>query len=191
MKKILLSAIPLMLITIVSTKVFSQDTIVQTTTRVVYSRWERKNLNLRIGPEVGFAVGDFSTTHHIGIGASALLDIPVARRWSVIAYAGMRSFGGRTMPDTHTKYKRSNIFPLRGGINYKLSPDFYLSGQIGESTVQYLGVSKTSVSQAVGFGYFNGFLDLGVRWDHEYAHGGLSSIVFQARYVITLGVRKK
>lgn len=156
-----------------------------------YSRWDRNGINLRIGPEAGFAVGGFGKTHHLGLGGSALLDIPLARRWSVIFYAGVRSFGGDKIPGSDTKFKRSNIVPLRTGINYKLSPVFYLSGQIGESTVQYLDVSKTSVSQALGIGYFNGFLDLGVRWDHEYAHGGLGSIAFQARYVISFGVKER
>lgn len=169
----------------VNANVKAQDTIVTITTRTVYSRWERNNLNLRVGPEVGFPSGDFGKTHQFGMGASALLDIPVARRFSIIFYAGIRSFGGKKITPSDTKYKRSSIIPLRTGINYKLSPDFYISGQVGESTVQYLGVSKTSISQAVGIGYFNGFLDLGFRWDHDYAQDGLSSIVFQARYVIT------
>ncbi|MEJ7679507.1 MAG: hypothetical protein WKG06_16925 [Segetibacter sp.] len=59
-------------------------------------------------------------------------------------------------------YKRGTIYPIRAGLNYKLSPDFHVSGQIGESTVHY-DVSKTSFSQAIGISYFNGFLDLGVR----------------------------
>lgn len=181
MKKILSVVI---VFSIICTTVYAQDTIVRVTTRTVYSRWERNNLNLRIGPEIGLPVGDFKNTHNIGVGGSALLDIPIARRFSIIAYAGFRSYGGKD------QLKRATIYPLRAGINYKLSPDFYASAQIGESTVHY-GVSKTSVSQAIGAGYFNGFLDLGIRWDHEYAQGGLSSIVFQARYVITFGVKKK
>lgn len=181
MKKLLF---PAFLLSIVFTTVHAQDTIEKTTTRVVYSRWERNNLNLRIGPEIGIPVGSFKNTNNLGIGASALLDIPIARRFSIIAYAGFRTYGGKD------QFTRATIYPLRGGINYKLSPNFYVSGQIGESTV-HSGVSKTNVSQAIGVGYFNGYLDLGVRWDHDYAQGGLSSIVFQARYVITFGVKRK
>lgn len=178
MKKLLSAALVLFF---VPTTVCAQD----------YSKWERNNINLRIGPEVGFPVGGFNKTHHLGLGGSALLDVPLARRWSVIFYGGIRSFAGDKIPGSDTKFKRSNIVPLRTGVNYKLSSNFYVSGQIGESTVQYLDVSKTSVSHALGIGYFNGFLDLGVRWDYEYAHGGLSSIAFQARYVITFGVKER
>lgn len=181
MKKVLITGV-VFLISYFS--VNAQDTIVQTTTRTVYSRWERNNLNLRIGPEVGLPLGDFKSTHNFGIGGSALLDIPVARRFSLIAYAGFRSYGGKG------DLKRATIYPVRAGVNYKLTPDFYVSGQIGESTVHY-DVSKTSISQAVGVGYFNGYLDLGVRWDYDYAQGGLSSLVLQGRYVITLGVKRK
>lgn len=181
MKKLLLFGI---ILSVVCTTAYAQDTIVRTTTRTVYSRWERNNLNLRLGPEIGFPIGDFKKTHNLGVGASALLDIPIARRFSIIAYAGFRSYGGKD------QLKRATIYPLRAGINYKLSPDFYVSGQIGESTV-HSEITKSNISQAIGFGYFNGFLDLGVRWDHDYAQGGLSSIVFQARYVITLGVKRK
>src|SRR4051794_24943203 len=116
MKKLLLTVIVTIL---VSTVLQAQDTIVQTTTRTVYSRWERNNLNLRIGPEVGFPLGDFKKTHNLGIGGSALLDIPLARRFSIIAYAGLRSYGGKD------QLKRATIYGLRTGINYKLSPDFY------------------------------------------------------------------
>lgn len=180
MKKLLSVAFVLL---IFFTTAKAQDTIVKTTTRTVYSRWERNNLNLRIGPEVGIPIGDFGKTNNLGIGGSALLDVPLARRFSIIFYAGLRTYGGKD------QVPRATIYPLRTGINYKLSPDFYVSGQIGESTVHSV-VSKTSVSHALGIGYFNGYLDLGVRWDHEYAFGGLSSIVFQARYVITFGLKK-
>lgn len=181
MKKLLSVAL---LLLFVNTTANAQNTIVKTTTRIVYSRWERNNLNLRAGPEAGLPVGDFGKTHNFGIGASALLDVPLARRFSLTFYAGLRSFGGKE------QLKRATIYPLRAGVNYKLSPDFYVSGQIGESIVHY-GVSKTNVSQAPGIGYFNGFLDLGVRWDHEYAHEGLSSLNFQARHVITFGLKRK
>ncbi|WP_018612213.1 transporter [Segetibacter koreensis] len=181
MKRILLVVIVLFA---AATTIHAQDTIVKTTTRTVYSRWERNNLNLRIGPEVGIPIGDFGKTHNLGIGGSALLDVPLARRFSLVFYAGFRSYGGKD------QLKRATIYPLRAGVNYKLSPNFYVTGQVGESTVHY-GVSKTSVSQAVGIGYFNGFLDLGARWDHDYAQGGLSSLVFQARYVITFGLKRK
>lgn len=181
MKKLLSFAL---LLNLISTIVSAQDTIVTTTTRTVYSRWERNNLNLRFGPEGGLPLGDFSKTHNFGIGASALLDVPVARRFSLIFYAGLRSFGGKD------PYKRATVYPIRAGLNYKLSPDFYASVQLGESTVKY-DVSKTNVSQAIGVGYFNGYLDLGVRLDHDYAHGGLTSLNFQARYVITFGLKRE
>src|SRR3954447_25030419 len=114
MKKILSLAIMLLL---VSTLAYSQDTIVETTTRTVYSKWERNNLNLRIGPEVGLPMGDFKDTHNLGIGASALLNIPIARRFSVVAYAGFRTHGGKN------EFNGATIYPLRAGINYKLTPD--------------------------------------------------------------------
>lgn len=180
MKKILSSAFVLL---IISTNINAQDTIVRTTAQTFYSRWQRNNLNLRIGPEAGLPVGDFGKTHNFGIGASALLEIPVATRFSIIAYAGLRSYGGKN------ENKRATIYPLRTGLNYKLSPRFYATAQIGESVV-HNAVSKSNVSQALGVGYFNGFLDLGARWDYDYAQGGLSSIVFQARYVITFGLKR-
>lgn len=161
----------------------AQDTTV-TTTVYTTDDWERNNLNLRIGPEVGFPVGDFGKTHNLGIGASALLDIPLARRWSLIFYAAAKTFGGKN------DLKRATVYPLRTGINYKLTKNFYATGQIGESIVKY-NVSKTSVSQGLGVGYFNGALDFGARWDHEYAHGGLSTINLHAKYVITLGLKDR
>src|SRR3954464_6169363 len=115
MSKLLSAPIALFL---VHTSVTAQDTIVETTTRTVYSRWERNNLNLRIGPEVAFPLGNFKSTHNFGIGASALLEIPLARQLSIIAYAGLRSYDGEG------ELKRATIYPLRAGINYKLTPDF-------------------------------------------------------------------
>lgn len=180
MKKIL-SVISVLFIVFTTAK--AQDTIVKITTRTVSSKWERNNLNLRLGPEVGFPTGNFGKSHNVGIGASALLDIPVARRFSVVVYGGLKSFGGKE------PFKRATIYPFRTGINYKLTPNFYAAGQIGESIVHYV-TSKSSVSQALGIGYFNGLLDLGARWDYDYAHDGLSSINIQARYVITFGLKR-
>lgn len=165
----------------------------QDTTIVVKddTKWHRNNLNLRIGPELSFATGDFNKTHQVGVGAAAELDIPIGTRFSLIGYAAFRSYGGDVIPtETGTKYRRANIIPIRAGVNYKLTPNFYVAGQIGESTVKYIASTKTGVSTALGVGYFNGFLDIGARWDHEFVYGGLSSFVIQATYVITLGVKR-
>lgn len=172
---------------------FSTAAKAQDTTIIVNddSKWHRNNLNLRLGPELAFATGDFNKTHQVGVGAAAELDIPIAPRFSLIGYAAFRSYGGDVIPtQTGTKYRRANIIPIRAGINYKLTPNFYVAGQIGESTVKYVESTKTGASTALGIGYFNGFLDIGARWDHEFVYGGLSSFVIQATYVITLGVKR-
>lgn len=43
-----------------------------------------RTTNLRLGPEIGFAAGDFDNTHNFGTGVSAVLDIPINAQVSVI-----------------------------------------------------------------------------------------------------------
>lgn len=154
------------------------------------NRFERENLNIRLGPEAGFPLGKMNNTQALGIGASALVDIPVARRFSIIGYVGYISFAGDKMPSSTNKYSRTSVVPLRAGINYKLSPNFYATAQLGQATVKYLNVSQSGVSQALGLGYFNGSLDVSARWDHQYVHGGLSSFNVKVAYVIEIGLKK-
>ena len=154
-------------------------------------QWVRNNLNLRLGPEIGFAIGDFNETQAIGVGGSALLDIPVAPRFSVVGYAGYISFtGDRINTSSGLKYTRSTIFPIRAGINYKLSDNFYTGVQLGHASMRYLQDTKSGLSQALVLGYFNGKLDAGVRWDHQYMHGGLGSFNLKLAYVLQLGLRR-
>ncbi|MBA2762403.1 MAG: hypothetical protein H0U39_10685 [Segetibacter sp.] len=150
----------------------------------------RNNVNLRLGPEVAFPIGDLNKTQALGLGASALLDIPVLSRLSLILYAGALTFAGDKMGSSGVKYKRANVFPLRAGINYKLSDNFYTTGQVGQATVGYLGVSQGGVSQSIGLGYFNEVLDIGARWDHNYAHSGLGSFNIKLAYVIQIGLKR-
>ncbi len=97
------------------------------------NRFERENLNIRLGPEAGFPLGKMNNTQALGIGASALVDIPVARRFSIIGYVGYISFAGDKMPSSTNKYSRTSVVPLRAGINYKLSPNFYATAQLGQT----------------------------------------------------------
>ncbi len=154
------------------------------------NNFERENLNFRIGPEVGFPLGKMNNTQGLGIGGSALIDIPVARRFSLIFYAGYVSFAGDKMPASDKKYSPTSVVPLRTGFNYKLTPNFYATAQLGEVTAKFLYVSKAGVSQALGLGYFNSKLDISARWDHQYVHGGLGSFNVKLAYVIEVGLKK-
>ena len=147
-------------------------------------KWKRNNLNLRIGPELAFPLGDLGNTQNLGLGFSALLDLPLMPRLSLVVYAGALTLGGKDSENTAVKYQRANIFPARAGINYKLSPNFYAGAQLGRSTLNYLGVTQGAISQSLGIGYFNGKLDAGVRWDQNYRHNGISSINIKIAYVI-------
>jgi hypothetical protein len=150
------------------------------------SDWDRNSVNIRIGPEVAFATGNLNKTQGVGLGGSALLDLPILNRMSLIVYAGALSIAGdKIAGQQSTKYTRTNIYPLRTGINYKFTPNFYGGVQLGQATVTYLGNSKGGFSQSLGIGYFNRILDLGLRWDHQYIHGGLGTINLKAGYVIS------
>jgi hypothetical protein len=149
------------------------------------SYYYRNGLNLRVGPEIGFAAGDFNQTHGMGIGATALLDIPLLSRLSLIVHTGLVSFSGDVVPDAQgIKYRRTNVIPIRTGINYKLTPALYAGVQAGHASVRHLGISRGGFSQSLGLGYFRNRLDLAARWDHQYVHGGLSSINLKAAYVL-------
>jgi hypothetical protein len=149
---------------------------------------ERPGLNLRIGPELAFPSGKLNNTQGLGLGLTALLDIPVHNRLSLVFQTGFTSFSGDVIPASpQSRFRRATVLPVRAGIHYRLSPVFYGGLQLGQSSVRYLGASEGGFSHALGVGYFRRRLDLGLRWDRQYAHGGLSSFHLKAAYVLRLG----
>jgi predicted porin len=126
-----------------------------------------------------------AATQNFGTGVSALLSLPVSSRYSAVVSTGFMSFSGDVLSAGEgTKYRRANIFPLRGGLNYKLTPTFYTTTQLGYASARYLGQSQGGFSQGIGLGFFNGRFDVGAIWDHHYVHGGLGSINLKLGYAI-------
>jgi hypothetical protein len=83
-----------------------------------------------IGPEIGFATGDFNNSHSIGIGATAQGEVNIAQSTNVTLTMGFMSYAGRSY-GSGIKYKAAGIIPIKAGVKYFLSEGFYAGAQFG------------------------------------------------------------
>ncbi len=83
-----------------------------------------------IGPEIGFATGDFNDSHSIGIGATAQGEVNIAKSTNLTLTMGFISYAGRSY-GAGLKYKAAGIVPVKAGVKYFLSEGFYAGAQFG------------------------------------------------------------
>jgi hypothetical protein len=88
------------------------------------------NVRFSIGPEIGFATGNFNLTHSVGIGVTAQGEVNVAESANVTLTTGYMSYAGKSL-GSGIKYKAQGIIPLKAGIKYFLSQGFYGAAQLG------------------------------------------------------------
>ncbi len=89
-----------------------------------------KKFHFSVGPEVGFATGDFNNTHSVGIGATIQAENNIGGTTNVTLTTGVMSYAGKSI-NSGTKNKAQIIIPLKVGIKYFLSGGFYGLAQLG------------------------------------------------------------
>lgn len=89
-----------------------------------------KKINFSAGPEIGFATGNFNTTHSVGIGATIQGEFYMAPSTNFTITTGYISYAGRSA-GTGIKNKTAGIIPLKIGVKYFLSQGFYGAAQLG------------------------------------------------------------
>lgn len=124
--------------------------------------------NLVIGPELNFPAGNSSNVSGFGAGAYLKGEIGLSPQFSITATGSALGFLGKKYfgPRTPTLY----YLPLKAGLKYYTSEDFYLEGQLGAS-FPLNGLTKTTFIWSPGIGALvkrrnsQNSLDFGLRYE--------------------------
>lgn len=112
-----------------------------------------QNIRMNFSPEVNIPTGNASNISGIGFGAALGLDLKVSPAHVISVNTGYNHFIGKKYFGARTQ--EIGAIPLKLGLKYFSSPDFYVEGQFGAAFHQS-GASKTSFIWSPGFGtYFN------------------------------------
>lgn len=154
-----------------------------------YMAAQTKSINVSVGPELGYGIGDFNRTHGFGGGGSGILYVPVNDRVAALGYIGYMHYFQKN--NTGAEVFDANIIPLRLGVRYSAGRNLYVSGHAGYANVFTNEDNDGGFSYALGIGAFNGNVDLGLRFDHIAAFTGVSTIQLRVGWVIRVGERAK
>lgn len=132
---------------------------------------EVQGTTLGIGVEAGLPLSKaFKQTQSVGIGGSAKVGIPIFEGGDVTISAGYISFSGKT--ESGYKYPALNTIPLKAGLRYSISGDFYGEPQLGYTILSAkdptTGKSESdgAFTYAAGVGYMvNKKIDIGLRYE--------------------------
>lgn len=133
-----------------------------------YSSKAQKS-SFSMGPEINIPSGNSSNISTIGVGVYMKGEFPVAEKFSFTATASLNTFYGKKV----LQYTAPNLsyLPLRGGLKYYPSENFYVEGQAGVS-FSIKNDSKTTFIWAPGIGTFLNMgnshkLDIGLRYESQ------------------------
>lgn len=163
-------------------------TAVMILTSAVCLAQKHDGLKFSVGPELALTTGNFSNTHSIGIGGTAQLEFRLQEKLQGVAYGGIIFYNGKSS-GTGTKYKGTNIIPLRVGVKYFLTPGIYGGLQAGVGIVGGYTASKgTAFSYSPQLGYEfetkNGkSVDVTLKYDGYAVGGGLGSFGLRVAYL--------
>jgi hypothetical protein len=109
-----------------------------------------KKLHFSVGPELGFATGDFSVTHSLGIGATAQAEYNVGTGTDITFTAGYISYVGKSA-GSGVKFKAAGILPLKAGVKYVLTGSLYGAAQLGVGIFNNNGGSAFAYTPMIGY----------------------------------------
>lgn len=138
------------------------------------------------GPEIGFATGNFNTTHSVGIGATIQGDFNIAPSTDFTLTTGFLSYAGRSV-GSGIKNKAQGIIPLKAGIKYFVAEGFYGAAQLGAAIFSSYGTGLAlAYTPMIGYEFntkSGKAVDASFKYD-GYAKGGvgLGSIGFRLAY---------
>ncbi len=169
MKKAFLSAIGILFLSAIS---FAQD---------------KQDFKFSVGAELAFATGNLSNTHSIGIGATALVEIPLQEKLNGVAYGGFILYNGKSVPGVSgQKYSGLTIIPVRVGVKYFLTGSVYGCAQAGVGFLNRGGGTAFSYSPQIGYEFKTNSgksVDVTVKYDAYSKSGTLSSFGFRLAYI--------
>lgn len=130
-----------------------------------------------VGALLGIPVNNLDFTS-IGAGIDLLGQYSVSEKISITADAGYTSmFGKKGAPDF-------SIIPLRAGLRFYATPQFYIAGKGGVGITKLKGYSSvTSTAYSFGAGYFiNPNIDVSGTYDGYSKNGSLGLVAIRLGY---------
>jgi len=167
-------------------KIFLAVAVTAICTGAFAQKGSDKQFRFSVGPEIGFATGNFNNTHSVGIGGTVQADINIAPSTAFTVTTGFLSYAGRSA-GSGVKYKAQTIIPLKVGLKYFLSEGFYGAAQLGAGFFGNFGTG-TALAYTPMLGYeFNTksgkAVDAAFKYDGYSKNGtGLGSIGFRLAY---------
>ena len=167
-------------------KIISLSVLVVCLSFAVFAQ-DSKGLKFSAGAELGFAAGNFSQTHSIGIGGSAQLEIPLQDKLQGVGYVGILSYNGKSS-GVGNKYKGQTIIPVRVGVKYFLSGGIYGGLQAGLGFFSGFGTgSAFAYSPQIGYEFKTNSgkaVDATFKYDaYSKSGGSLGALGFRLAYI--------
>lgn len=144
-----------------------------------------KKISFSAGPEIGFATGNFNTTHSVGFGATIQGEFYMAPSTNFTITTGYISYAGRSVGGG-LKNTAAGIIPLKIGIKYFLSKGFYGAAQLGAGFFNNSRGTAFAYTPMIGYEFntkSGKAVDAGFKYDGYSKNGGtLGSIGFRLAY---------
>ncbi len=112
---------------------------------------QAQQIQIGVAPEINFPTGNASNISGIGIGAALLAELSVSQKYAISASGGYNLFVGKKY--FGNRIKNISAVPVKLGLKYYSSPDFFLEGQVGAAFHQGSS-AKTSFVWSPGFGTY-------------------------------------
>ena len=131
-------------------------------------RVNAQHSTIGFGPEVSLPSGNSSNVSAVGLGGFVKAEIGISDKFALTAQGSLTSFLGKKIFGAKTP--TVTYIPVKAGLKYYTSPDFYFEGQVGAS-MPINGKTSTSFAWSPGLGAYinkrdaNHKLDLGLRYE--------------------------
>ncbi|MEJ7609984.1 MAG: outer membrane beta-barrel protein [Ferruginibacter sp.] len=123
-----------------------------------------KKFRFGVGVEAALPIGDFQEIAGFGIGGSVQGDYNVDPSLAITLNAGYISFSGKDVTinvagvNFTTKYPNTGLVPVLAGIQYKFTPQFFASAQLGIAfSTEEDGGSNFTYAPGIGYKFTPNF----------------------------------
>ncbi|MGG9961014.1 hypothetical protein [Ferruginibacter sp. SUN106] len=166
-------------------KIFLAVAITAICTGAFAQKESDRKFGFSVGPEIGFAVGNFSNTHSVGVGATIQGDFNIATSTNFTLTTGYLSYAGKSA-GSGIKFKAAGIIPLKAGIKYFLSQGFYGAAQLGAGFFNNGGGTALAYTPMLGYEFdtkSGKAVDASLKYDGYSINGsGLGSVGVRLAY---------
>lgn len=144
--------------------------------------------SLGFGPEVSFPSGNSSNISAIGLGGFVKAEIDISEKFALTAQGSLTSFLGKSFFGAKTP--TITYIPIKAGLKYYTSPEFYFEGQMG-AVMPLNGKTATSFALSPGLGAYvnkkgaNHKIDVGLRYE-SWTKSKFNFITFRVGYLFGL-----